>query len=157
VPEPQRIAHVVDVTLSDTTLSLFEDGVFSDQVRLAVSCQRRTRNHQRDRVQPGPFGYCGTRGRSVSGRGADGESGREIDKLDLVIVAGSLDEHEAVCCHPAEGWSRKVVDANCVVPARRRSCTTHRPSCGLVSWFNGRAAPSAMPAGTPTGFEPDLA
>jgi hypothetical protein len=36
-PKPQWIAHVVDVTFTDTTLSLFENGVLSDQVTVPVS------------------------------------------------------------------------------------------------------------------------
>jgi hypothetical protein len=37
VPKPQWIAHVVDVTFTDATLALFEDGVLSDQVTVPVS------------------------------------------------------------------------------------------------------------------------
>jgi hypothetical protein len=35
-PNPQWIAHVVDVAFGDATLSLFEDGVLSDQVTVPV-------------------------------------------------------------------------------------------------------------------------
>jgi hypothetical protein len=36
-PNPQWIAHVVDVTFGDATLLLFEDGVLSDQVTVPVT------------------------------------------------------------------------------------------------------------------------
>jgi hypothetical protein len=36
-PNPQWTAHVVDVTFGDATLSLFEDGVLSDQIIVPVS------------------------------------------------------------------------------------------------------------------------
>lgn len=36
-PNPQWIAHVVDVTFGDATLSLFEDGVLSDTVTVPVN------------------------------------------------------------------------------------------------------------------------
>jgi hypothetical protein len=36
-PNPQWIAHVVDVTFGDATVSLFEDGVLSDQIVVPVS------------------------------------------------------------------------------------------------------------------------
>jgi hypothetical protein len=36
-PNPQWIAHVVDVTFGDATLPLFEDGVLSDQVTVPVT------------------------------------------------------------------------------------------------------------------------
>jgi hypothetical protein len=36
-PNPGWIAHVVDVTFGDATLSLFEDGVLSDQITVPVS------------------------------------------------------------------------------------------------------------------------
>jgi hypothetical protein len=36
-PNPQWIAHVVDVTFGDATLSLFEDGVLSDQIVVPVN------------------------------------------------------------------------------------------------------------------------
>jgi hypothetical protein len=36
-PNPGWIAHVVDVTFGDATLSLFEDGVLSDQITVPVT------------------------------------------------------------------------------------------------------------------------
>jgi hypothetical protein len=36
-PNPQWIAHVVDVTFGDATLSLFEDGALSDQITVPVT------------------------------------------------------------------------------------------------------------------------
>ena len=36
-PNPQWIAHVVDVTFGDATLSLFEDGVLSDTITVPVT------------------------------------------------------------------------------------------------------------------------
>jgi hypothetical protein len=36
-PNPQWTAHVIDVVFTTATLSLFEDGVLSDQIEVAVS------------------------------------------------------------------------------------------------------------------------